>query len=127
MDGGAWCRDIYWVIVWEFKLEMLTEPCSLKALRSFLASSGLLRLLAFGTQVISQARDHYWKATVCLLVSHIRSAFLSTLLIAQGCIPKRLPGRPDEALGGGKQGPTAARENPRDATVIARLGTSFPA
>ena len=26
---------------------------------------------------------------------------------AQGCIPKRLPGRPDEALGGGKQGPSA--------------------
>ena len=24
---------------------------------------------------------------------------------AQGCIPKRLPGRPDEALGGGNQGP----------------------
>ena len=23
----------------------------------------------------------------------------------QGCIPKRLPGRPDEALGGGNQGP----------------------
>ena len=26
---------------------------------------------------------------------------------AQGCIPKRLPGRPDEALGGGNQGPSA--------------------
>ena len=25
---------------------------------------------------------------------------------AQGCIPKRLPGRPDEALGGGNQGPS---------------------
>ena len=25
----------------------------------------------------------------------------------QGCIPKRLPGRPDEALDGGKQGPSA--------------------
>ena len=25
---------------------------------------------------------------------------------AQGCIPKRLLGRPDEALGGGNQGPT---------------------
>ena len=27
---------------------------------------------------------------------------------AQGCIPKRLLGRPDEALGGGNQGPTLA-------------------
>ena len=26
---------------------------------------------------------------------------------AQGCIPKRLPGRPDDALGGGNQGPSA--------------------
>ena len=26
---------------------------------------------------------------------------------AQGCIPKRLLGRPDEALGGGNQGPSA--------------------
>ena len=26
---------------------------------------------------------------------------------AQGCILKRLPGRPDEALGGGTQGPSA--------------------
>ena len=26
---------------------------------------------------------------------------------AQGCIPKRLPGRPDEALGGGNHGPSA--------------------
>ena len=30
---------------------------------------------------------------------------------AQGCIPKRLLGRPDEALGGGNQGPS--RELPR--------------
>ena len=26
---------------------------------------------------------------------------------AQGCLPKRLLGRPDEALGGGNQGPSA--------------------
>ena len=28
-------------------------------------------------------------------------------MVAQGCIPKRLLGRPDEALGGGNQGPSA--------------------
>ena len=28
-------------------------------------------------------------------------------LLAQGCTPKRLLGRPDDALGGGNQGPSA--------------------
>ena len=27
--------------------------------------------------------------------------------LAQGCLPRRLLGRPDEALGGGNQGPSA--------------------
>ena len=35
------------------------------------------------------------------------SGMLSVLLGAQGCLPRRLLGRPDEALGGGNQGPSA--------------------